>query len=168
MPALALDPADPSVRTWFVAALVLSLLGDVFLMLPQDVFVPGLVAFLFGHIAYIVGLHVDGVDRTRATVGALLVLVALATVGRTVLRAVRAGDEPEMQGPVVAYMAVISLMVVSAVGVGHPAGVAGAALFYASDSLIAWNRFVRASRRGRLAVIVTYHLAQTGLVLSLL
>ena len=40
--ALALDPADEAVRAWFVAALVLSLAGDVFLMLPQDLFVFGL------------------------------------------------------------------------------------------------------------------------------
>ena len=49
-------------RAWFVAALVLSLVGDVFLMLPQDLFVFGLGSFLLGHIAYIVGMHVDGVD----------------------------------------------------------------------------------------------------------
>jgi uncharacterized membrane protein YhhN len=69
---------------------------------------------------------------------------------------------------VLAYMAVISLMVVSAIGTGHPAAIVGAGLFYASDSLIAWNRFLRASRRGQVAVMVTYHLAQVGLVLSLL
>jgi uncharacterized membrane protein YhhN len=166
--ALALDPADPAVRGWFALALVLCLLGDVLLMLPQDLFVPGLVSFLFGHLAYIVGLHLDGVDAARAGVGLLLVLVALATLGRPILTAVGRGDEPELKGPVLAYMAVISLMVVSAIGTGHPAAIVGAGLFYASDSLIAWNRFLRASRRGQVAVMVTYHLAQVGLVLSLL
>jgi uncharacterized membrane protein YhhN len=166
--ALALDPADPAVRGWFALALVLCLLGDVLLMLPQDLFVPGLVSFLFGHLVYIVGLHLDGVDAARAGVGLLLVLVALATLGRPILTAVGRGDEPELKGPVLAYMAVISLMVVSAIGTGHPAAIVGAGLFYASDSLIAWNRFLRASRRGQVAVMVTYHLAQVGLVLSLL
>lgn len=165
--AMGLDPADPDVRTWFVVALVLCLVGDVFLMLPKDRFVPGLVAFLFGHVAYIVGMLVDGVEITRVGIGLVLVALAVASIGIPVLRAVRAGDEPEMEKPVVAYMVVISAMVVSAIGAGHPAGVVGAGLFYASDTLIAWNRFVRASRRGRLAVIVTYHLAQVGLVLSL-
>lgn len=165
--AMALDPADPTVRTWFVVALVLCLVGDVLLMLPQDLFVPGLVAFLFGHVAYIAGLVVDGLDGRRAGVGLVLVALAVAVIGVQVLRGVRAGEEPELEGPVLAYMGVISLMVVCAIGVGHAAGVVGAGLFYASDSLIAWNRFVHASRRGRLAVIVTYHLAQVGLVLSL-
>ena len=166
--ALALDPADASVRGWFALALVLCLLGDVLLMLPQDLFVPGLVAFLFGHVAYIVGMHLDGVDAARAGVGVVLVLVAIATLGRHILRAVGRSEEPELQVPVLAYMAVISVMVVSAIGTGHPAAIVGAGLFYASDSLIAWKRFVRSSRRGHLAVIVTYHLAQVGLVLSLL
>jgi uncharacterized membrane protein YhhN len=166
--AMALDPADDTVRTWFVVALVLCLVGDVLLMLPADLFVPGLVAFLFGHVAFIIGMVVDGLAGRRMEVGLLLVLAAVATVGLRVLRGVRSGSEPELAGPVVAYMAVISLMVICAIGAGHPAGMVGAGLFYASDSLIAWNRFVHASRRGRLAVIVTYHLAQVGLLLSLI
>ena len=60
--ALALDPVHGDMRTWFVVALVLSLLGDIFLMLPSDRFVFGLGAFLLGHVAYTVGLnlHTDG------------------------------------------------------------------------------------------------------------
>jgi uncharacterized membrane protein YhhN len=64
-------------------------------------------------------------------------------------------------------MLVISAMVVSAIGTGHAVAIVGAGLFYASDSLIAWNRFVRETTHGRLSIIVTYHLAQVGLVLSL-
>ena len=45
--------------------------------------------------------------------------------------------------------------------------VVGAGLFYVSDALIAWNRFVAETRHGRVAIMVTYHLAQMGLVLSL-
>lgn len=164
---LALDVDETAVRTWFVVALVLCLIGDVFLMLPQDLFVFGLAAFLLGHIAYIGGMHVDGVDSGRLGAGVLLVVVAMAVIGLPILRAVRAGPEPELTGPVVAYMAVISAMVASAIGTGHVAAVAGAGSFYASDALIAWNRFVTETRHGRLAIIITYHLAQVGLVLSL-
>ncbi|HJR26398.1 MAG TPA: lysoplasmalogenase [Acidimicrobiales bacterium] len=165
--ALALDPDEGAVRTWFVVALVLCLLGDVFLMLPRDAFVPGLASFLLGHVAYIVGLLVDGVDVPRLGIGIVVVTVAVAVIGLTILRAVRAGPEPELTGPVTAYMAVISAMVACAIGVGHPAGVVGAGLFYASDSLIAWNRFIGETRHGRLAIMTTYHLAQVGLVVSL-
>ncbi len=166
--ALAIDPADDTVRTWFVIALALSLVGDVFLMLPrEELFVFGLGSFLLGHVAYIVGMHVDGVDGVRFFGGIVLVMALLAVVGTAILRGVRAGPERALAGPVVAYMFVISAMVASAIGVGRVAGVVGAGLFYASDALIAWNRFRSETRHGRLAIIVTYHLAQVGLVLSL-
>lgn len=54
--ALALHPAHDARRTAFVVALLLSLAGDVFLMLPRDLFAGGLASFLLGHIAYIAGL----------------------------------------------------------------------------------------------------------------
>jgi uncharacterized membrane protein YhhN len=73
-----------------------------------------------------------------------------------------------MAVPVVAYMSVISLMVVTAFGAGNPWGIAGATSFYASDATLGWNRFVRETGHGRLAVMATYHLAQLFLVLSLL
>lgn len=165
--ALAVDPLDETVRVWFVVALVLSLVGDVLLMLPKDRFVFGLGSFLLGHVAYIVGMHVDGVDGARFLVGIVLVMAILAVLGTVILRGVRAGPDAVLAGPVVGYMFVISAMVASAIGVGHVTAIAGAGLFYASDALIAWNRFVRETSHGRLAVMVTYHLAQMALVLSL-
>ena len=62
--AAALDVDDPAVKAWFLAALVLCLIGDVFLMLPQDLFVFGLASFLLGHIAYICLLYTsDAADE---------------------------------------------------------------------------------------------------------
>ena len=165
--ALTLEPADPAVRAWFVAALLLSLAGDVFLMLPKDLFVFGLGAFLLGHIAYIVGMHVEGVEGARFLIGIVIVMAVLAVIGTAILRGVRAGPDPGLAGPVVAYMFVISAMVASAIGVGDVAAILGACLFYVSDALIAWNRFVRETGHARVSIMVTYHLAQVGLVLSL-
>ena len=165
--ALAIEADDATVRSWFLAAIVLCLIGDVLLMLPQDLFVFGLASFLLGHIAYIVGMHVDGIEPARFVIGAALVLAALAVIGTRILRGVRAGPEPELTAPVLAYMTVISVMVASAIGTGHALAVLGAASFYASDALIAWNRFLRETRHARLAIMVTYHLAQVGLVISL-
>jgi uncharacterized membrane protein YhhN len=164
--ALAIDPHDSTVRTWFVVALAFSLVGDVFLMLPGDRFVPGLASFLLAHVAYAVGMVVDGVAAGPVVVGLVLVGAALAVIGTGLLRGLRA-TEPALAGPVVAYMTVISAMVVCAVGTGRGLTIAGAALFYASDSLIGWGRFVRARPWGPLAVIVTYHLGQVLLTLSL-
>jgi alkenylglycerophosphocholine/alkenylglycerophosphoethanolamine hydrolase len=165
--AATLDPVDPTVRSWFVAALVLSLIGDVFLMFEEKFFVYGLASFLLGHVAYIVGMNIDGLHIDKAGVGLVLVAIGAGTIGIVIIRAVGASAEPELLVPVAVYMGVISLMVVCAFGTWQLTAVAGATLFYASDALIAWNKFVRAQPHGRLAIIVTYHLAQAGLLLSL-
>lgn len=164
--ALALDPQDPTVRAWFVAALVLSLIGDVFLMLPNDLFVPGLAAFLLAHVAYVVGFVAGGLEPVGVAVGLVLVGLAGALVARRLVVGLRR-TEPALIGPVLAYMTVISAMLVAAVGSGHGVAIAGALLFYTSDALIGWGRFVRSYDWGRLAVMVTYHLGQVLLVLSL-
>jgi hypothetical protein len=60
-------------------------------------------------------------------------------------------------------------MAVAATRTGTPAAVAGAWLFVTSDTLLGWGTFRGAdSRRQRVAVIVTYHLAQLLLVVSFL
>ena len=100
-------------------ARAVSLAGDVFLMLPQDLFVFGLGSFLLGHVAYIVGMHVDGVEGPRFLVGIVVVAVLLAVIGtRDPARCARRA-RPGLAGPVVAYMGVISAMVASAIGVGR-------------------------------------------------
>ncbi|HEY8523893.1 MAG TPA: lysoplasmalogenase [Acidimicrobiales bacterium] len=165
--ALALDPEDPTVRAWFVAALVLSLAGDVFLMLPRDLFVPGLGAFLLAHVAYVVGLTAAGLTGAGLLAGLVLAAALLAAIGRRLVTGLR-GREPALAVPVVAYMVVISAMLVCAWGTGDPAAAAGALLFYASDGLIGWRRFVAERTAGLdVAIIVTYHLGQALLVLSL-
>lgn len=162
--AVTLDPFDSRVRTAMVVGLVLSLAGDVFLMLPEKWFIAGLVSFLLGHIAYVVGLQLAPTSLPWTLVGLVVVGVAIATVGRTVVRGVAAGDHREMAGPVLAYLLVISAMVVSAFGTAGAWAIVGASLFYASDATLAWNRFLAPRRFGPLAVMVTYHLGQMGLV----
>lgn len=164
---VALDVGDETVRAWFLVALALCLLGDVLLMLPQDLFVFGLGAFLLGHVAYVGGMLADGVSAPRVGIGIVLVCLTMVVLGLRIVQAVRTGDEPALVGPVIAYMGVISAMVATAVGTGHVAAIVGAASFYASDALIAWNRFLRETPHHRLVIMVTYHLGQIGLVLSL-
>lgn len=165
--ALALDPVDDTARTWFVVALALSMLGDIFLLRSETRFVPGLASFLLGHIAYVVGLRMLGSSTAGLIVAIVVILMALPTVAIPVLRAVRRGSEPELLVPVIAYIVVISAMVLAAGGSGVAIALAGALSFYASDALIAWNRFVQEYPWGRVAIIVTYHLGQIGLVLAL-
>jgi uncharacterized membrane protein YhhN len=58
-------------------------------------------------------------------------------------------------------------MVASALASGVPLAATGAVLFMVSDTLIAWNRFVRPLEWAPITIIVTYHLAQAALVVSL-
>ncbi|HUW02693.1 MAG TPA: lysoplasmalogenase [Acidimicrobiales bacterium] len=164
---VAIEPHDTTVQTAFLIAIVFSLGGDVFLMLPQDLFVFGLASFLCGHVAYVVGMVIDGIDPTWAAVAGVVVGLLLVTLGREILGAVKASDTPELFGPVVVYIGVISIMVVSAAGTGRPIALVGALLFYSSDALIAWTRFIADVQYGRLIVMITYHLGQIGICLSL-
>jgi uncharacterized membrane protein YhhN len=163
--ALTLDPIHADVRAWFVAALVLSLLGDVFLMLPRDAFVAGLGAFLLAHVAYAVGLdlHSDGL-----WLAAVPVVVAAAILGRRLLGGITASGAAGLAGPVVAYVVVITVMVASALASGNVVAAAGALLFMTSDALIGEQRFVHPRAWAPVAIMVTYHAGQTLLVLSLL
>lgn len=165
--AVALDPRDPAARACFVVALVLSLAGDVLLMLRGDLFVAGLASFLLAHVAYAAGLVVGGVHPGALAAGVAVVAAAFALVGRRLLAGVRARDRG-LAGPVAAYAVVISAMLACAIGTRHAPAVAGAALFYASDALIGWNRFVRPAAGGETTIMVTYHLGQILLVLSLI
>jgi uncharacterized membrane protein YhhN len=165
--ALALDPAHGDVRAWFVVALVLSLAGDIFLMLPSDRFVAGLAAFLLAHVAYVIGLTRHGGSVGALLVAAVPVVIVAGLLGARFLRAVRAAGQNELVGPLVAYMAVIAAMVTCALASGNALAAVGAVLFMASDALIAETRFVGARRWAPVVIMVTYHLGQAGLTLSL-
>jgi uncharacterized membrane protein YhhN len=164
--AATLDPTSEARRTAVVVALVFSLAGDVFLMLPRDLFVAGLSSFLLAHVAYVVGFRLDAGPAGELVLPAAAVLVVVGVIGRPVLRGVRK-TEPEMAAPVAVYMLVIAAMVTTALASGEVLAGIGAVVFMASDSLIAWNRFVRPLRWAPVAIMVTYHLGQAGIVLSL-
>lgn len=164
--AATLDPTDPTRRAWFVAAAVFSLAGDVFLMLPRDRFLQGVGAFLLAHLSYLAGLLRGELTAAGLLLGAALMAVALAVTGRPLVAALR-GDHPELVAPVVVYMTAICAMVIAAFAFGPALAAAGALLFAISDSVLARDRFVRSLPWAPVAVMVTYHLGQAALLLSL-
>ncbi|MCZ7532786.1 MAG: lysoplasmalogenase [Acidimicrobiia bacterium] len=165
--ALVIEPATPSVRIWFVVGLILSLAGDVFLLLDARFFVAGLASFLTAHIAYIVGLLISGTDTAAVGIGVVLVVLAICVTGRRIHRAAVRTDQ-RLAIPVAAYIVVISAMLVAAIGTVNSVAVAGAALFYLSDTILGWNRFVAPIPNGRLMTMMSYHTGQALLVLALL
>jgi uncharacterized membrane protein YhhN len=146
---------------WLVSALALSTLGDVYLMLPGDFFVAGLLAFLLAHVAYIADFEAG----IPARLGWLVLVLVVSSP--LILRIVRSVASSAVRGAVCAYITIISLMASSALASGDLVAAAGAVLFLASDALIAWTRFVGALSWGRIAIIVTYHAGQFLLVCAL-
>ena len=155
----------PGVRPWLVAALAASLAGDV-LLLPPGRLIGGLVAFLVAHLAYLVAFAQLPGSAAWLAVGLVAAVGVAATVGRALLLAARSAG---LAAPVAAYLVVICAMAVAATRTGELAAIVGAWLFVTSDTLLGWGTFRGAESRGqRVAVIVTYHLAQLLLVAALL
>jgi len=156
---------------YFVIGLVFSLAGDIFLMLPNEKFIPGLVSFLFALIAFILGFS-SGTPKFSTAGLILLILVGLNAfeLFRRISNSLRSHGQESFITPVLIYTIVISLMLVSAlltmVGPNSewnpfPSLMVsfGALLFVLSDTLLAWNKFVNPIKYGNIFVIVTYHLA---------
>lgn len=161
--AWVLLAAPGGVQTaWVVAALVLSLVGDVALLPRVDAFIVGLGAFLLGHLAYLLPLG-SAARPVPALVGALVLVPAAAVVGRRIAGAARASHGATLGAAVVVYVLAVGGTAVLAVGTGLWAVVAGGVLFATSDGVLGWNRFVAPIPHGRTIVHVTYHLAQVGL-----
>lgn len=143
-----------------LVALVLCWVGDVFLI-PKGagtLFLVGLVSFLMGHLGFAVAFGLRGPDPLwMAAAAVLLTLPALA-----VLRWLRPHLSQRMRIPVFAYVAVISLMLVTAVGAAaaRPAIGVGAVCFYLSDLHVARHRFVSASFWNKSWGLPLYYAAQ--------
>ncbi|TMF02520.1 MAG: lysoplasmalogenase [Chloroflexi bacterium] len=165
--AILLHPADSIERTFFVVALTFGLISDIFLMLPRDMFLLGLVAALVEHLAYIAGFNHRPLQAALLAVAAVIALVSVAVILPPVIRALRK-NQPALVWPVVAYVTVFVIMVSSSGSTGSLVALAGALLFFYSDGLLAWNRFVKPLSWGRLGNIVLYHTGQALIVLSLL
>jgi len=165
--AVLLHPASQGERALFVVALVLGLAGDVFLMLPDDYLIPGIAAFLAGHIAYAAGFRYAGFALVGLVAGLVIVAATAGLFLRRILRAVESRGRANLRNPVVAYAIVISLMTVSATASGNLVAAAGGLLFFFSDVIFAWYRFVKPMRWGQPVNIVMYQAGQALLVLSL-
>jgi uncharacterized membrane protein YhhN len=174
--ATLLGPHDTWQAPWFIAGLAFSLAGDVFLLFPgRGAFVGGLVSFLIGHLCYIVGLN-----PTLPPPIAFALFVPIGAMAVVLVRGIAAGlrarGEHALVPPVLAYSVVLGLMLFSAwATLFRPEWgstrrvlvVAGATLFFASDAMLAWERFVRTWPYARLMVIVTYHVGQVLLAASI-
>ncbi len=153
-----------------LAALAFSLAGDAFLRFP-GYFIPGLVAFLLAHLAYIALFHqgLPWFPSRRALVATLGLGVAM--YGFLWLGGLPAG----LRAPVAAYVLVIALMAAQAIGRASVqrdraalAVALGSGFFMLSDSLLATNRFVSPLPMSQVWVLSTYYAAQALIVAGML
>lgn len=173
---------------WFTIGLIFCLVGDVFLMIPRNLFIFGLLSFLMGHIFYILGLnntppYINMVGlflllvlrKPFAIIALLILLIYLIWLYRKLAGGLVAQGSAKLKIPVLIYAIVISLMVYSALMTWYRAGWPimaalsasfGAVLFCISDSLLAWDRFLKPLSHADLTVMATYHLGQIGITLG--
>jgi uncharacterized membrane protein YhhN len=157
-------------------ALLFSLAGDILLMFQDfgDYFVYGLGSFLLAHIFYIIAFTKTYLENHEIKLlqrygWVMLLVVAYSWFFFNAIKDFL-GD---MMGPVLIYTMVISLMLLIALnrfrkvsGKSFLLIAFGAILFVASDSLIAWNKFVRELDYSHTLIMATYGLAQLGITMG--
>ncbi len=155
---------DFLVRVFVLGALSLGLAGDVFLLPQYDRFLAGLASFAVGHVLFIAAFLQYSLERSGLFLGAAVGLVLVSTLGRRIVAATRGSA---LHVPVMAYIAIIAVMVLTGIGTPSRVIAVGSALFAASDALLGWDRFVAVRDDRRVWVHVMYHLGQTAIVAGL-
>ena len=161
----------PSAR-WLLLGLVCSLIGDVCL-LTDRAFIPGLVAFLCAHLAFIALLRRDRPWARTASGWAGMVVGMACGMVYAYLR--QHGLPSAMHLPVGAYVFVIGAMAVQALAraaklrtPGAWCVAVGAVSFMASDSILAINKFVAPVPASALWILGSYYVAQWLIVHGML
>jgi len=155
----------PAVRYAVRTGLWLSLAGDVFLMWPQQGFLPGLVAFLLAHLAFIVAFTRRVPLVARSQPFALYALVAAVLLSR-----LWPGVPPALRLPVLGYVVCLATMAAQAGVVWLAArgseseslarnAALGGVLFMVSDTLLAFSKFNAPIALSALLILVTYWVA---------
>lgn len=171
--ALSVPHANPNYYGLILAGLLFCMAGDVLLIFFQSkkLFLAGLVSFLAGHVPYSIAFFSMGSPGTPAVIIALLCIAISVTVFiwlRPYLGA--------MIIPVIAYIAIITLMVIGAASLvgnehlsftGRALVFCGAILFYVSDIFVARHRFVKKEYLNRLAGLPMYYTAQFMIAYSI-
>lgn len=162
---------------WLLTAgLVASAAGDAALSRDGErPFLAGLAAFLLAHILYVVlFLNLWGnADIFAAEPWRALAVIVLIVFCVSMLRRLMPTLQRTMLLPVLAYVAAITAMGIAAFGVPGGLVSAGAALFIASDAILAVRKFLLAEDSPHrtwsgLAVWILYYAAQLLIALAFL
>lgn len=168
--ALAYRAAPSSYGLAIVVGLVLGALGDVALLGKSDrSFLLGLVAFLAGHVAYVIAFADTTSVGDWLHRGAPGFVIAAILVARWLWP--HAG---RLRGPVVAYIAMVTAMAIGAIAAartlpfprGEYAGYGGLA-FYLSDLTVAREKFIARGFGNKLIGLPLYYAGQVLIAASI-
>lgn len=160
---------------WFGLGILFSLAGDILLMLSLDrFFLTGLVTFLIAHVAYVIGFNMPLPELSGwSFLLAFIVGINGVRVMRRILAPVAAQGQSGLRIPIILYGVIISIMLLSALmkltdlswnAVAALLVGLGAFLFYLSDIILAWMKFIAPVQHGRIYNILSYHLGQIALI----
>ena len=156
-----------SYRIFIVGGLIVSLVGDVFMMLRKKRFTAGLIAFLLAQFLYSAAFL-----QTMAARIEVMTVLPLLIYAIFMMRTLFPHLGP-LKAPVVFYIMIITVMAGLAIQRyidigGTPAFFAliGAILFVVSDTILALNRFVKKIPIAQLFILGTYFTAQIFFALS--
>ena len=158
---LAKDPPSKKYKFAIIAGLLFSMAGDIFLMLPVDLFIAGLVSFLVAQLIYTYAFRSGRPLRFK-----LLAILPFAIYGVIVFVILFPGLNG-MAVPVAAYIIVIMAMAWQAWDQWDDArarwallAFIGAVLFVISDTFLALNKFGEPFLAARALTLITYFSAQ--------
>jgi len=161
----------PAYYHYLLIGLIFCLIGDVCLALPQKkAFMGGLVAFLVGHLLYILSFS-SLIPISHWFSSGLLIIVGISAL---IFFWLRPYLKP-MLIPVLIYILVITIMASGAWAVfwkspfqisGRALILAGALCFYVSDLFVARQRFIKEEYRNRLLGLPLYYTGQFMLAFS--
>lgn len=158
-----------------LAGLVLGAIGDTALLgRGKHWFTAGLVAFLFGHVAYVVAVSFLEPPQTWLRLAGPLAVLPVIVGGAALVRLwPKLGA---MKIPVILYVITIVTMVVAAIAIARGAAMtephrymflAGAALFFVSDLAVARDRFVARTFANKAWGLPAYYTGQLLIAWSL-
>ena len=161
----------PAYYHYLLIGLIFCLIGDVCLALPQKkAFLAGLIAFLVGHVFYILSfLCLTSIFHWIST-GVFIIFGVSASVFFWLRPHLKS-----MLVPVLLYILVITVMTSGAWTVfwkssfqisGRALLLAGSSCFYFSDVFVARNKFVKEEYRNRLVGLPLYYAGQFMLAFS--
>ena len=155
-------------KNLIIVGLLFSLAGDIFLMLPSDRFIQGLVSFLIAHIFYIIAFTLNisfafspWFFFTLMIYGIFIYRLLHPNLGKKKI-------------PVALYILIVLVMGISAFSRWQAFGSVqtlfafiGAILFIISDSSLAVNRFKSNFKTAQLLTLTTYFTAQWFITMSI-